>query len=91
MLKFLIYSSLISIVISETCKDLMIECIDRKNECDSDITKLNCPLTCGVCKPDPNVCDDYNEDCHPNNSHYNARKLVEYVVVQQHLGRQQYL
>ncbi|ULT97685.1 hypothetical protein L3Y34_005486 [Caenorhabditis briggsae] len=40
-----------------------MSCADSKDYCRDDYFRKKCPLTCGLCTPDPNQCYDFNTDC----------------------------
>ncbi|PIC37003.1 hypothetical protein B9Z55_015793 [Caenorhabditis nigoni] len=40
-----------------------MSCADSKDYCRDDYFRNRCPLTCGLCTPDPNQCYDFNTDC----------------------------
>ncbi|CAO4375579.1 unnamed protein product [Caenorhabditis nigoni] len=64
MIKFLIFLSFfIFSVESGPCLDSIPTCPDLKTFCLDESVQSQCPVTCGVCQPDPNLCMDTNLDC----------------------------
>ncbi|UMM30868.1 hypothetical protein L5515_012578 [Caenorhabditis briggsae] len=64
MLKFLILTVFfVDYFNAEQCMDELFTCPDMVDLCSEPNIKNECPLTCGLCILDPNICADRNPDC----------------------------
>ncbi|PIC37005.1 hypothetical protein B9Z55_015795 [Caenorhabditis nigoni] len=64
MLKFIILTVFfVDFLKAEQCMDGLFTCPDMADLCSEQNIKSECPLTCGLCTPDPNICADRNPDC----------------------------